>query len=277
LHDRANYDTQPALLLATRKKESKIVMSVVLVERPVPHVAVVRFNRPDVRNALNTEVRRVLHDHFAMLADDPDIRCVVLTGNEQAFAAGADIQEQAGRDVVGAIGAYTTRAVMDFPKPVIAAVNGFALGGGCEFAMQCDIIIANDKAKFGQPEIKLGLIPGAGGTQRLPRAVGKYNAMYLLLTGAFINANDALRMGLVSEIVPGNCESRAIEIATQISTLAPLAAQQIKEVVNAGLDGPLDAGLRLERRGYQLMFGTADMREGVKAFSEKRAPSFSGK
>ncbi|TXH80029.1 MAG: enoyl-CoA hydratase [Rhizobium sp.] len=252
-------------------------MSVVFVERPSPHVAVVRFNRPDVRNALNTEVRRLLHGHFAQLADDPEVRCVVLTGNEQAFAAGADIQEQAGRDVVGAIEAYTTRAVMDFPKPVIAAVNGFALGGGCEFAMQCDIIIANDKAKFGQPEIKLGLIPGAGGTQRLPRTVGKYNAMYLLLTGAFINANDAHRMGLVSEVVPGNCEPRALEIAAQIATLAPLAAQQIKEVVNAGLDTSLDVGLKLERRGYQLMFGTADMREGVKAFTEKRTAAFAGK
>ena len=252
-------------------------MTVVLLEKHSPHVAVVRFNRPDVRNALNTEVRQVLHKHFAALASDPEIRCVVLTGNEQAFAAGADIQEQAGRDVVGAIEAYTTRAIMDFPKPVIAAVNGFALGGGCEFAMQCDIIIANDKAKFGQPEIKLGLIPGAGGTQRLPRTVGKYNAMYLLLTGSFINAADALRMGLVSEVVPGYCEARALEIATQIAALAPMAAQQIKEVVNAGLDAPLDAGLRMERRGYQLMFGTADMREGVKAFSEKRAAVFQGK
>jgi enoyl-CoA hydratase/carnithine racemase len=260
-----------------RSKERPFAMSVVLVERPSPHIAIVRFNRPDVRNALNTEVRRLLHMHFAKLTEDEEVRCVVLTGNEQAFAAGADIQEQAGRDVVGAIEAYTTRAVMDFPKPVIAAVNGFALGGGCEFAMQCDIIIANDKAKFGQPEIKLGLIPGAGGTQRLPRTVGKYNAMYLLLTGAFISANDAHRMGLVSEVVSGNCEPRALEIAAQIATLAPLAAQQIKEVVNAGLDTSLDAGLKLERRGYQLMFGTADMREGVKAFSEKRAAVFAGK
>lgn len=252
-------------------------MSVILVERPAPHVALVRFNRPAVRNALNTEVRRQLHSRFAELSDDPDVRCIVLTGDDQAFAAGADIQEQAGRDVVGAIEAYTTRAIMDCPKPVIAAVNGFALGGGCEFAMQCDIIIANEKAKFGQPEIKLGLIPGAGGTQRLPRVVGKYNALYLLLTGSFINAADALRMGLVSEVVPGNCEARALEIASQIAMLAPLAAQQIKEVVNAGLETSLDAGLRLERRGYQLMFGTADMREGVTAFVEKRAAAFVGK
>ncbi len=149
---------------AKKTEETSAEMTVVLLEKHSPHVAIVRFNRPDVRNALNTEVRQVLHGHFAALANDPEVRCVVLTGNEQAFAAGADIQEQAGRDVVGAIEAYTTRAIMDFPKPVIAAVNGFALGGGCEFAMQCDIIIANDKAKFGQPEIKLGLIPGAGGT-----------------------------------------------------------------------------------------------------------------
>jgi len=252
-------------------------MQPVLIEKPEPHVAIVRFNRPTVHNALNTEVRQILHSYFSELSSDPDIRAIILAGSEKVFAAGADIQEQAGRDVVGAINAYTTRAISDCPKPVIAAVNGFALGGGCEFAMQCDIILANEKAKFGQPEIKLGLIPGAGGTQRLPRVIGKHNAMYMLLTGAFISSAEAHRLGLVSEIVEGNCEPRALELARQIASFPPLAAQQIKEVVNAGLEGPLDAGLRLERRGYQLMFGTADMREGVTAFMEKRPPVFTGK
>jgi enoyl-CoA hydratase len=252
-------------------------MSVVLYEKPAPHVALVRFNRPEARNALNTEVRRLLDQYFREIAADPEIRVVVLTGNEAAFAAGADIQEQAERDVVGAITAYTTRAIADCPKPVIAAVNGFALGGGCEFAMQCDFIIANEKAKFGQPELRLGLIPGAGGTQRLPRIVGKHHALYLLLTANFLSAADAYRLGLVSEVVEGNCEARAIELASQIAKLAPLAAQQIKEVVNAGLDASLDAALRMERKSYQLMFGTGDMREGVKAFIEKRAANFAGK
>jgi len=251
-------------------------MPPILLERPDARIALVRFNRPDVRNALNTEVRQLLDKHFSELSKDPEVRVIVLAGSDKVFAAGADIQEQAARDVVGAISAYTTRAISDCPKPVIAAVNGFALGGGCEFAMQCDIIIANDKAKFSQPEIKLGLIPGAGGTQRLPRVIGKHNALYMLLTGAFIGAVDAHRMGLVSEVVAGDCEPRVLEIAREIATLAPLAAQQIKEVVNAGLEGPLESGLSLERRGYQLMFGTSDMREGVAAFIEKRTPTFAG-
>jgi enoyl-CoA hydratase len=251
-------------------------MTVVLLERPSPQVAVVRFNRPEVRNALNTEVRRLLDGHFAELAADDAVRAVVLTGSEKVFAAGADIAEQADRDVVGAIKAYTTTAIADFPKPVIAAVNGYALGGGCEFALQCDFVIASDRAKFGQPEINLGLIPGAGGSQRLPRVVGRPNASYMLLTGTIINAEQALRMGLVAEVVAGDALPRALELAQLIATKAPLAARQIKSVVRNGLDAPLDAGLRLERQGYQLMFGTADLREGIKAFIDKREPQFHG-
>ena len=252
-------------------------MSIVLLERPAPDVALVRFNRPDVRNALNTEVRKLLHTHFTQLAADPEVRCIILTGSEKVFAAGADIQEQAKRDVVGALSAYTSRAIQDCPKPVIAAVNGFALGGGCELALQCDFIIAGSNAKFGQPEIKLGLIPGGGGTQRLTRIVGKHNALYMMLTAAFIDAPAALRMGLVSEVVDGNCEPRALELAKQIAQLAPIAAQQIKQVVTAGLDSSLETGLALERKGYQLMFGTQDLREGIAAFIEKRTAKFQGR
>lgn len=252
-------------------------MSVLLLERPLPHVALLRFNRPEARNALNAEVRMLLHRHCGELSADPEVRCLVLAGSEKSFAAGADIKEQSGRDVVGALTAFTSRALAEFPKPVVAAVNGYALGGGCEFAMQCDIIIASESAKFGQPEVNLGVIPGAGGTQRLPRATGKYNAMYMLLTGAIIDAGHALRIGLASEVVAGNAEPRALEIAAQIAAKPPLAVAQIKEIVNAGLDASLDTGLRLERRGYQLMFGTADAREGLAAFMEKRPPAYTGR
>jgi enoyl-CoA hydratase/carnithine racemase len=252
-------------------------LAVVLFDTPAPHVARVRFNRPEARNAINHEVRLLVDRYFRQISVDPGIRCAVLTGNADVFAAGADIREQAERDVVDSITAFNSRAIMECPKPVIAAVNGFALGGGCEVVMQCDIILANDKAQFGQPEIKLGLVPGAGGTQRLPRSVGKHHALYLLLTGNFLSAADAYRLGMVSEIVVENCEPRAIEIASQVAGMGPLAAQQIKEVVLAGLDAPLEAALRMERKAYQLMFGTDDVREGFEAFIEKRTAVFRGK
>jgi enoyl-CoA hydratase len=251
-------------------------MSVVMLERPSTHVAVVRFNRPDVRNALNTEVRRLLDQHFTSLLADDDVRAVVLTGSERVFAAGADIQEQADRDVVGALKAYTTDAIASFPKPVIAAVNGYALGGGCEFALQCDFVIASERAKFGQPEVNLGLIPGAGGTQRLPRVIGRLNASYMLMTGTIIDARRAEQWGLVSEVVEGDALPRALELAELIASKAPLAVQQVKDAVRNGQDSSLEAGLRLERRGYQLMFGTQDFREGIAAFQGKREPKFAG-
>jgi enoyl-CoA hydratase len=252
-------------------------MSVVLLERHSAAVVVVRFNRPEVRNALNTQVRRELDEHFTTLAANDEVRVVVLTGDEEAFSAGADIEEQADRDVVGAINAYTTRAVADFPKPVIAAVNGFALGGGCEVSLQCDFIIASKRARFGQPEVSLGLIPGAGGTQRLPRVIGRLNASYMLMTGLLIDATRAQQMGLVSEVVEGDALPRAVELAELVASKAPLAMRQVKEVVGHGLDASLDTGLRLERRSYQLMFVTRDFREGVTAFLEKRPPQFFGR
>lgn len=252
-------------------------MSAVLYETPSPHVALVRFNRPEVKNAINHDVRVLIDKYFRQITSDSEIRCVVITGNEEAFAAGADIKEQAERDVVQSMTAFNSRAVMECTKPIIAAVNGFALGGGCEVVMQCDIVLANHKARFGQPEIKLGLVPGAGGTQRLPRLIGKHHALYLLLTGSFLSAVDAHRLGIVSEIVEGNCEPRAIELATQIAGMAPIAAQQIKELVLTGMDAPLDAALRMERKAYQLMFGTRDLREGFGAFMGKRSAKFEGK
>ena len=159
-------------------------MSAVLLERPAQHVALVRINRPQARNALNAEVRAGINTVFPQLDADSEVRCIVLAGSDTVFAAGADLKERATMDVVDAVKFIPSQGIRNCRKPVIAAVNGYALGGGCEYAMQCDIILANDKARFGQPEIKVGLVPGAGGTQRLPRAIGKFNAMWMLLTGS---------------------------------------------------------------------------------------------
>lgn len=251
-------------------------MSLVVTERPGEHVTLVRINRPDVRNALNAEVRAELVTVFDGINADPEIRSVVLTGDERAFAAGADLREQAGKDVVGAINTAPTRPVWDCPKPVIAAVNGYAMGGGCELAMQCDFVIASDTARFAQPEISLGIVPGGGGTQFLPRLIGRGNALYLLLTGERVKADDALRLGLVSEVVSGNAETRALELAELIAAKPPLTARAIKNAVRAGLDAPTQAGLELERRAYESMFGTRDLREGIVSFFDKRAPRFTG-
>lgn len=252
-------------------------MSVVLVERPAEYVALVRFNRPDVMNALNVEVQQLVNRHFIELSAADNVRCIVLTGNDKVFAAGADINEMRDRTIVEAMNEPVASGLRLCRKPVIAAVNGYALGGGCEYVMQCDFSVASEDAKFGQPEVKLGIVPGAGGTQYLPRAVGKYNGLYMLLTGRFISAQDALRMGLVSEVVSGNCEPRAIELAKQIAALPPITVMKIKEAVLTGRDVSLEAGLRIEAQAHQLMFGTEDLREGTAAFAEKRKPQFKGR
>ena len=255
--------------------------SVVVVERPAESVALIRINRPEARNALNMEVRKLLAQHMTELGNDNAVRCIVLTGNDKSFAAGADIKEMSGVGTVDMIlrdSLKLWRALAACPKPVIAAVNGFALGGGCEIAMTCDIIIAGESARFGQPEVKIGITPGGGGTQRLTRAVGKYKAMKICLTGELFGAKEAFDMGLVSEVVPdAEVEKRALEMARQIAALAPLAVQQIKEVILAGQDASLETGLRLEAKAIQLMFSTHDQKEGMAAFIEKRKPQFLGK
>jgi enoyl-CoA hydratase/carnithine racemase len=254
---------------------------VVLLERPADGVALIRINRPEARNALNLEVRQRIAAHLGELADDPTVRAIVLAGNEKAFAAGADIKEMAdiGTIELLARGLHKLwRTIAACPKPVIAAVNGFALGGGCELAMTCDIIIAGESARFGQPEVKIGIIPGGGGTQRLTRAVGKYKAMKICLTGDLFSAREAYEMGLASEVVAdAEVEKRAVALAAQIAELAPLAVQQIKEVVLAGEDASLDAALRLESKAIQLLFSSHDQKEGMRAFIEKRKPKFEGR
>ena len=256
-------------------------MSIVLTEQPAPGVALVRINRPEARNALNLEVRRLIAQHMAAYGDDKDVRCVVLTGNEKSFAAGADIKEMANAtsmDMVARRQDRLWRAIAACPKPVIAAVNGYALGGGCELAMTCDIIIAGESAKFGQPEVKIGIIPGGGGTQRLARAVGKYKAMRYLLTGDIFGAKEAYEMGLVSEVVAdADVEKRAIAMAQQIAELPPLSIELVKESVLRGMDASLDAGLALETKAIQLLFSSEDQKEGMAAFIEKRKPSFKGR
>ena len=256
-------------------------MSVVLLERPGAAVALLRLNRPDRLNALNMEVRETLAAHFNALASDDAVRCVVITGDDKAFAAGADVAELAERTPTDPAFARTRAAwtaLERYRRPIIAAVNGFALGGGCELAMHCDIIIAGEGAKLGQPEVKLGIMPGAGGTQRLVRAIGKFAAMRWLLTGDLLSAADAHRLGLVSEVVPDNqVLPHALEVAARIAALPPLAVTAIKEAVLLGADLPLEAALRLEGQGFQMLFATEDRREGMRAFLEKRKPEFKGR
>ncbi len=253
----------------------------VLLEHPADGVALLRINRPEARNALNLEVRKHLARHLTELGEDEATRAVVLTGNQKSFAAGADIKEMAD---AGTIEMYRRgvhklwRTIASCPKPVIAAVNGFALGGGCELAMTCDIIIAGETAKFGQPEVKIGIIPGGGATQRLTRAVGKYKAMRYILGGDPFNAREAFEMGLASEVVPdAEVEQRAIALAQQIAELPPLAIQLAKEAVLAGMEAPLSSALALEAKSAQMLFSSQDQKEGMRAFIEKRKPKFTGR
>jgi len=255
--------------------------SEVLLERPQEATALLRINRPQARNALNQAVRERLAEQFARLGADPEVRCIVLTGDQRAFAAGADLREMVEADSVEMMLRATHllwKRIGDCSKPVIAAVNGYALGGGCELAMHCDIIIAGEGAQLGQPEVRVGVMPGAGGTQRLVRAVGKFQAMRLVLTGKPVGAEEALRMGLVSQVVPDDkVLETALETAATIAALPPLAVQQVKEVMITGQDASLETALALERKAFQLLFSTADQKEGMRAFLEKRRPEFRGR
>ena len=254
---------------------------VLLLEKPSSEIVVLRLNRPQVRNALNLEVRTRLADEITRLGADPAVRCIIVTGNEQAFAAGADIGEMAEAGPVEVMARNVQkywRAIADGPKPLIAAVEGFALGGGLELALCADIIVAGEGAKLGLPEVKVGILPGGGGTQKLARLVGSKRAMLLLMTGRMFGAAEAFAMGVVSEVAPtGQALARAIEIAKEIAALPPISVMQIKEIVNAGLNAPLDTALMLERKAFQLQFATRDQKEGMRAFMEKRKPTFEGK
>ena len=252
-----------------------------IVERPSDTIAVLRLNRPQVRNALNLDIRKRLADEVNRAAADPAIRCVIITGSDTVFAAGADISLMAEASPVEMMARNLQqywRAIMDCPKPVLAAIEGFALGGGLELALCADIIVAGDGARLGLPEVKIGILPGGGGTQKLARLAGSKRAMLLLLTGRMFGAAEGQAMGVVSEVAPaGQALARAIEIATEIAAQPPIAVMQIKEIVNAGLNAPLDMALMLERKALQLQFATDDQKEGMRAFLEKRKPKFEGK
>jgi enoyl-CoA hydratase len=241
-------------------------------------VGLIRLNRPQALNALNALLISEVDCALAGFQKDDGIGCVVLTGSEKAFAAGADIKEMAGKSFSDAfledfIGRWDT--VSRFRKPIVAAVAGFALGGGCEVAMMCDFIIAADTAQFGQPEIKLGVIPGAGGTQRLTRAVGKAKAMDLVLTGRMMGAEEAERAGLVARVVPAaDLLAEALKAATAIAGMSLPAALMAKEAVNTALETTLAEGVRAERRLFYSLFATEDQKEGMSAFVEKRKAAF---
>jgi len=245
-------------------------------------VALIRLNRPKALNALNSELLGELATALAAIGADESVRCVVLTGSDRAFAAGADIKEMSDKsyadmyrlDFFGA----AARAIEGFRKPIIAAVSGYALGGGCELAMLCDFIIASETAKFGQPEINLGVAPGIGGSQRLTRFVGKSKAMDMILTARQMDAAEAERSGLVSRVVPvDKLIEEAMAAAAKIAALSPLAVMVNKEMVNQAYETTLSAGVQFERRLFHSLFAFEDQKEGMAAFIDKRPADFKGR
>lgn len=245
------------------------------------NVALITLNRPKALNALCNGLMLELTEALNGYERDDSIQTIIITGSEKAFAAGADIKEMQGNSYSNCIrGNFLSdwTAVAQCQKPIIAAVNGYALGGGCELAMMCDIIYAGDKAKFGQPEISLGTIPGAGGTQRLTRVAGKSKAMEICLTGNMIDASEAQQIGLVSKVVPASdLLTEAIKLADKIGTFSPLTIQLCKEAVNVAYETTLTEGLRFERRTFHATFSTEDQKEGMRAFAAKEKPKFTGK
>ena len=253
-----------------------------LVERR-GRVGLITINRPDKLNALNIKTRTEGAAAFEELREDESVRVVVITGaGEKAFVAGADIAEFEGRTAVTQRDVMTARslftAVDTFPKPVIAMINGYCLGGGCELALSCDLRVASEAARFGQPEIKLGIIPGGGGTQRLTRLVGEGKAMELILTGDMIDAQTAYNLGLVNLVVPAaDLEAKTLEMANRIAEKSPVALRMAKEAVKTAARANLDEGLRREIDLFALTFSSEDKDEGVRAFLEKRKPDFKGR
>ncbi|MCZ2130653.1 MAG: enoyl-CoA hydratase/isomerase family protein [Bacteroidia bacterium] len=257
-------------------------MEFIQVEKNIrPYIALIRLNRPKELNALNLQLMQEIKNALLDLDEDEDTRVIVITGNERAFAAGADIKQMAGRGAVDMLKIdqfATWDTIRKTKKPIIAAVSGFCLGGGNELAMVCDMIIASETAQFGQPEINIGVMPGAGGTQRLTRAIGKAKAMELVLTGTFISADEALKYGLVNKIVPVEVYlDEALKLAAKIAEKSPIAVQMAKESVLKAFEMPLQEALFFERKNFYMLFATEDQKEGMAAFVEKRKANFKGK
>lgn len=254
---------------------------IVVTEEYSPHISLIQLNRPKELNALNLQLMVELKDSLQQLDKNSKVRVIVITGNDQAFAAGADIKQMADKSAIDMLLTdqfSTWDQIRKTKKPIIAAVSGFALGGGCELAMTCDMIIASETAKFGQPEIKIGVMPGAGGTQRFTKALGKAKAMELVLTGRFLSAEEAHFYGLVSKVVPVEMYlHEAIGLAKEIAQMSPIAVQLAKEAVNRSFETHLDEGLNFERKNFYLAFASEDQKEGMKAFIEKRKPEYKGK
>jgi enoyl-CoA hydratase len=253
----------------------------ILVETPAIAVGLVRLNRPQARNALNSQLTGEIFDAMEAFDHDDSIKCMILTGDDKAFAAGADIKQMENTDAVTMFAGHDftdwTRLTR-IRKPVIAAVSGWALGGGCEMAMMCDMIIASETAKFGQPEITIGIMPGAGGTQRLTRAVGKVIAMEMTLANRQLTAVEALQYGLVNQVYPVETYlSEAVKLAEKIATMPGVAVKMVKDSVNRAFELSLAEGLNYEKRNFYLLFGTEDKAEGLKAFIEKRPPQWKNK
>lgn len=246
-----------------------------------PHIALIRLNRPKELNALNLQLMLELKAALATLDDDDNVRCIIITGNQQAFAAGADIKQMESKTAIDLLKIdqfETWDQIRKTKKPIIAAVSGFALGGGCELAMTCDMIVASETAKFGQPEIKIGIMPGAGGTQRLTKAVGKALAMEMVLTGKFISADEAMKAGLVNRVVAEELYlDEAVKLAKEVTQMSPISVRLAKESVLKAFDSGLQEGLYFERKNFYMCFASEDQKEGMKAFVEKRKPKFEGK
>ena len=252
-----------------------------LIETPAEGVTLIRLNRPQALNALNSQLLGELSQALDAAEADAAVRCLVLTGSERAFAAGADIKEMSDKTYAQMFSqdffTPAARRIEQFRKPIIAAVSGFALGGGCELAMICDFIIAAETAKFGQPEINLGVMPGIGGTQRLTRFVGKSKAMDMILTARMMDAAEAERAGLVSRVVPADkLVEEAVAAAAKIAGQSPLAVMMNKELVNTAYETTLSTGVAVERRLFHSLFAFDDQKEGMAAFSEKRPAKFTG-
>lgn len=245
------------------------------------HVGIVTLNRPKVLNALNHELMEELVNALEAFDRNDDIRVIILTGSERAFAAGADIKEMSDESTMSIMlkdRFATWDRIRNIRKPIIAAVSGYALGGGCELVMNCDIIVASETAQFGQPEINIGVIPGAGGTQRLTRVVGKHKAMEMILTGRPISAKEAYDLGLVNKIAPVELFlEEAKSIATEIAKKSPVAVRLAKEAVLKTFDASISEGLQFERKNFYMLFSSEDQKEGMRAFLEKRPASFTGK